>query len=131
MRTLSNYQEAKQSELFDKTGTFFAFSGNQFNEKKNPEHFPYVHCGAGMYCPKKNLDSLLEGLEAIRKEAVKQDTEENGKEAIIRRELANHECFYTMDWTDAIEAVKVYGYTEEDVKEVYEKAFKEIDWDTY
>ena len=45
--------------------------------------------------------------------------EENGKDAIIRRELFNYECFYSGDIMDCVENLTEYGYCFDDVHQVY------------
>ena len=96
MKYLSDYMQAKQTELFAKTGTFFAFSQDQISEKAKPGT-KYYHAGHGMYCPSSYIDELLAGLERIHGEAIKTDFEENGAKAIIEREYFNHETQITLD----------------------------------
>jgi hypothetical protein len=121
MKFLQDYQEEKQSALFERLGAFFAFSNEQFNEAKKP-NVKYYNCGAGLICPKENAAELMKELADIHKAAIKQDLEENGKEAIILRELYNHECFYTGDYSDCVEKLKLYpGITPEDIKKAYIK----------
>ncbi len=127
MKYLQDYQDAKQSELFESTGTFFAFGTDQFNEQKEKRYFPYLNCGAGMFCPKINFDKLMDGLKLIHKEAVKQDIKENGIPAIIRRELNNHECFYTGSIEDATGALKPYKVDRNEVEKIYSKLLQEVD----
>lgn len=112
--SLSNYTQEKQTALFESTGAFFAFSNEQLAEKKK-EGVTYVSLGAGLIAPKSNAKALIEGLEKITSEGIKQDLEENGKEKIIDRELANYECYYTDDPSDCIEALEPYGITREEV----------------
>ena len=130
MKNLQSYQEDRQTALFDQTGAFFAFSNEQFNEKSQ-KGTKYVNCRHGMFCPKEHFDTLFDGLDTILKKAIQQDIKENGKDAIIRRELINYESFYTMDYSDAFAALKPYGFTEADVKAVFNKECMAIDWDTY
>lgn len=54
-----------------------------------------------------------------KKEGVAQDIQENGKKAIIRRELFNHECFYTGDITGCVEKLEDYDYSYDDIYQVY------------
>lgn len=118
MKFLQDYMNAKQTELFDKTGSFFAFGMQQFNEAKK-EGVKYVSLGAGLICPKENVNELLSGLKKISKQAIKKDLKENGKEGIIRRELNNYECFYTGSIDEAVEALKKYGFTPEEIRKEY------------
>jgi len=114
MKYLSDYTNDKQTALFSETGAFFAFSGKQFEEAK-VDGIKYVNLGAGMICPKDNVTKLIDGLDSIQKEAIKQDIEENGVKAIIHRELGNHECQITMDYDEVVQLLKPYDITEEQV----------------
>jgi hypothetical protein len=118
MKYFKDYTEEPQTILFKNTGLIFAFSMEQFNAEK-VEGIKYVNLGHGMICPKENVETLTEGLEKIKIEGVKQDIEENGKEAIIKRELWNHEAFYTYELDDTLESLKKYGFTYEDVQAVF------------
>ena len=70
--TKRDYVEQKQTELFNKLGCFWAFNNNQFKEGLEKaggieKTGKYVSMGAGLYCPKKNIDSLLNGMDQIKK----------------------------------------------------------------
>lgn len=70
--TTRNYIEEKQSELFKQLGVFFAFNKQQWEEGLEKAGGieatgPYISVGHGMLCPKKNLNALLDGMEAIKK----------------------------------------------------------------
>lgn len=118
MKYLSDYTKQAQSNLFDELGVFFAFSNKQFEAAKK-KGVEYVSLGMGMIAPKNNAKQLVERLDQIHKDGIKQDIADNGKEAIIRRELFNHECFYTHDITDCVEKLKDYGYSHDDIFQVY------------
>ena len=107
-----------QTDLFNRTGAFFAFSDKQFNEQKK-EGVKYAQLPSGLIVPKKHVQTVITELEMIFKRAMKQDLKENGKEAIIRRELNNHECVYTMSIEDALPGLLDYGFTEVEVQQVY------------
>ncbi|EPZ5427361.1 DUF7659 family protein, partial [Vibrio parahaemolyticus] len=115
-----------QTALFDELGAFFAFSNKQFDQAKK-KGIEYVSLGMGMIVPKNNAKQLVERLEVIQKEGIKQDIAENGKEAIIRRELFNHECFYTGDICDCVEKLEEYGYSYDDIYQVYSHICKTED----
>jgi len=130
MKHLQDYREQAQTELFNATGAFFAFNDSQFKEglakaKNNADANHYVDgdkwtsCGHGMLVMTKHIDMLLNGLEAINKSAIAQDVIENGKQAIIIRELYNYESFYTGNILDAVAELKQYGYSAKDVREAY------------
>lgn len=115
MKYLSDYMENKQTAAFNQFGAFFAFSDSQFNEKAI-KCFKYASLGSGLIAPVGNAKPLYEALETIHTEAMAQDVSENGIKAIIRRELANHECQITCDYSDALDKLEPYGITESQVK---------------
>ena len=70
--TTRKYIEEKQTELFNNLGCFWAFNNDQF--KKGLEKAggiektgKYVAMGSGLYCPKRNITTLLDGLDQIKK----------------------------------------------------------------
>ncbi|EGQ8923949.1 hypothetical protein ACN930_002226 [Vibrio parahaemolyticus] len=119
MKYLSDYTQQPQTALFDELGAFFAFSNKQFDESKK-KGVEYVSLGMGMIVPKNNARELVSRLDEIQKEGIKQDISENGKEAIIRRELFNHECFYTNDICDCVEKLEEYGYSYDDIYQIFQ-----------
>ncbi|GAB7225913.1 hypothetical protein VoSk93_51340 [Vibrio owensii] len=126
MKYLSDYTQQPQTALFDELGAFVAFSNEQFDAAKK-KGIEYVSLGMGMIVPKNNAKKLIERLEEIQKEGIKQDIAENGKEAIIRRELFNHECFYTGDICDCVEKLEDYGYSYDEIYQVYSHIYKTKD----
>ena len=124
MKSLSDYTQEAQTELFNKYGVFFAFSDKQFDEAKK-EGVKYSSMGAGMICPTEHCKAVWEGLSAISKEGREQDLKENGKEAIILRELYNYECYYSGDIEDAVEALEAYEFPYTDIIEVYRSNYAE------
>jgi hypothetical protein len=127
MKYLSSYVEAAQTKLFADTGTFFAFSQKQFDEGKK-EGINYVSLGGGLICPKENVTELTEGLETIQQAGMAQDLAENGKDAIILRELHNHESFYCGDIEDTVYALEDYGITRTEIIAVYDRVAPTIDY---
>lgn len=120
MKYLSDYTQQGITDLLNQYGGFFAFSDAQLNEQKK-EGVEYVSCGYGLIAPKENAKLLIDGLIANGDKAVQQDIAENGKEEIIKRELYNHEAFYTGDIEQTVDALRIYGFTEEDVRLVFYK----------
>ena len=118
MKYLCTYMEEKQTALFNETNTIFAFSTKQFNEGKK-EGITYINMGAGMLCDKRHVKKLIEGLEKIYKDSIKQDIKENGIDAIIKRELANHEAWYTMDIQETCDKLKDYPISKKQIKQIY------------
>jgi len=118
MKYLSNYVEEPQTELFSRIGAFFAFSNKQFDEQKK-EGVKYTQLGCGLICPVGTATELMDELDKINEAGIKQDLEENGREGIIRRELENHECYYTGDTSACVDRLKDYGITREEIRVVF------------
>ena len=126
MKSLTDYIQDEQTKLFGECGAFFAFNQKQFNEQKQ-EGVAYSAPGAGIICPKNMVMTLVEGLEAIHIGGIKQDIAENGIDAIIHRELGNHECWYTGSISACVDALEGYGITVEQVREVYRAEFRKAE----
>jgi hypothetical protein len=123
MNYLSDYTSAKQTQLWNDNGAFFAFSKKQLDEEKQ-EGVVYVSMGSGLIVPKENASKILKGLESINTEGIKQDISENGIKAIIHRELANYEAQITGSISDTVEALEDYGITRLQVREEYNAYFQ-------
>ena len=123
MKYLQDYINDAQTELFNKHKGFFAFSNKQVNEGISrynlTNKIELVNLGAGLICPKIEAKALSKGLDVVYKAGIRLDIAENGKQAIIRRELDNHEISITHDITDTMEALSGYGFTEKEVNTVY------------
>ena len=131
MKYLSDFMEDKQNLLFESEKVFFAFSNKQMEEGKTKIeiHDNKLLCslGAGMYCPKLNANNVVKQLDKIYKDSIKEDIKTYGIERIIKRELSNHECYYTGDITDCIETLKNYpNITDKLILKVYKKNFEII-----
>ena len=125
MKYLSDYMEAKQTSLFNRTGTIFAFSDKQFDEQaiKGKE---YSRIGQGMLTQKGNEMKVIKTLEKIYQQAIIQDIKENGIKGVIQRELENYEVYYTNDLEPAMEALKDYPeITQKDIIKVYQRKWNE------
>lgn len=120
MRTLNQITQQRYSALFCETGAFFSFSAEQFARQRKAG-VQYVDVGAGLLCPKEQASYLLSEFPKIAEAGIQEDIAENGKPAIISRELFNYECFYTGDISDCVSALAGYGITEEEVWEAYQK----------
>lgn len=118
MKYLSHYIQDKQTQAFNEAGAFFAFSNQQFDDEKK-EGVKYASLGMGLICPTDNVKQLMIRLDSIAQEGIAEDIKENGKKAIIRRELFNHECFYTNDICDCVEKLEGYGITYDEIYEVF------------
>ena len=118
MKYLSHYIQDKQTQAFDDAEAFFAFSNQQFDEEKK-EGEKYASLGMGLICPVDNAKQLMTRLDSIAQEGIAEDIKENGKKAIIRRELFNHECFYTNEICDCVEKLEGYGISYDEIYEVF------------
>ena len=122
MKYLSDYMEKKQSALFKKTGTFFAFSNEQYEEQADKSKI-YVFMGSGMYTEKQFATQQIEEGYKIYKDSIDQDLKENGKNGVILRELLNHEAFYTNDLQDTIIKLEDYPIKEDEISHIYQKNY--------
>jgi len=118
MKALNNYTQEAQTNLFDSLGAFFAFSKDQFTRSMK-DGVDYCTVGNGLVVPKENAKELVDGLESISKKGIEMDLAENGRKAIIRRELFNYECFYINDITDCVEALACYGIGSDEIRAEY------------
>tara|TARA_Y100000310_G_scaffold37653_1_gene35324 strand:- start:134 stop:547 length:414 start_codon:yes stop_codon:yes gene_type:complete len=123
MKYLSDYTEEKTSNCLKKAGAFFAFSEKQLQEGKKEtnakEGTKYIALGAGIICPEDTATQLVADMENVIKNGIAQDIKENGLTEIIKRELANHEAYYTGDIESTIEALADYPIRREAVQLVY------------
>ena len=120
MKYLSDYMEEKQTALFNKTGTIFAFSDKQFEEQK-VKGKQYSRLAQGMVTEKGNEIEVIEGLDKIYRDSIKQDMKENGKDKVILRELLNHESFYVGNIEETIHKLEDYPITEDDISQIFQK----------
>jgi len=120
MKYLSEYLEDGQTAAFKKAGAFFAFSEKQFGEQKKLG-VKYMSLGSGMICPEATATVMLEELDTVVKNGLAQDVADNGIDAIIVRELANHEAYYTYDLDSTIDALKDYNISDEDIWAVFNR----------
>lgn len=118
MKYLKDYTEKAQTKLFKRTGTLFAFSQDKFQEQRK-EGEKYVGLGSGIYVIERNAETLVKGLNKIQAKGIKEDIKANGIEAIILRELNNHEAYYDGDTERTFEALEEYGITHDEVKKMY------------
>jgi len=118
MKYLQDYMNERQTKAFDEAGAFFAFSNEQF-ESARIKGIKYVSAGMGLICPEDKLEKLIENLNTIYKESIQQDIKENGIENIIKRELNNHEAYYTGEIDQTYDALKDYGITKENIFKIF------------
>jgi len=114
MTDLKTYTDQAITELLDGNGAFFAFGNKQFEEGRK-EGVKYVSMGIGLVCPKANAKTVHDGLDNINKLSIAQDMEENSTKDIIWREFANYECQIPCSPEDAIDALKGYPITKQEI----------------
>lgn len=124
MNDHKKYRDEAQSKLFDKYGVFFAFSNEQYKKSAKPG-VKYVTPGMGMVCPKEHVKVVMKELGEIHKKAREMDLAQSSRKEIIHRELANYECQISCDIDDAVDALKSYGITREEVAAEYDEFFQE------
>ena len=115
MKSLSDYVEQAQTDIFEENGAFFAFGDKQFEEKK-VEGVKYVSIGMGLIAPKENADKMMKDLSDTHEKGVALRLEEYGMSKIAQYELGNYECQISMDYSDAHAVLKDYGITDEQMK---------------
>jgi hypothetical protein len=120
MKYLSHYIEQAQTDLFNEAGAFFAFGQKQFDEKVKPG-VKYCDLGGNLICPVDKARGLVEGLNAAYKAGIEQDMVENSRKDIILRELANHECWYVGDISEAVDKLKDYGISRDEILTAYKE----------
>jgi hypothetical protein len=128
MKYLSQYTEKGVSDALKKAGAFFAFSDKQFDEQKDPNRArnEYINAGMGMVCPKDTVKTLLEEIHQVGIVGRKQDIAENGLNAIIRRELNNHEAYYTGNTESTEQALVGYPITRDQIIGVFKNKNYEV-----
>lgn len=123
MNYLSDYTQTLQTNLFTQLGAFFAFGQAQF-EAKRKEGIQYASLSSGLIVPKENAEALVSGLSEITTKGIAQDLAENGRTAIIRRELNNHECHYIGSIEDCVNALESYEIGREEIQAVYSEMLR-------
>ena len=117
MKTLNNQTEL-QTAIIEKHGVFFAFGKSQLEEQIKPDT-KYFSIGGGCHCPQDNYDAYNKEMTELMEAGVKFIIDNNSKKDIIWDSLANYETQITGDISDAVEALKEYGYTREEIQKEY------------
>lgn len=121
MKPMIEYTEGEISRIMKELGAFWAFSQSQYDEQRQPDVRYTSTLGGGLICPVDNIKQLVNGLNAAVENGMKADVAENGIEAIVLREIHNHECYYTGDPQAAIDKLSHYPVTKEFIQEVFDK----------
>ena len=123
MKYLSNYTDTNISKALDKAQAFFAFSDKQVEEGKAKQgltdDIKLVSLRMGMICPQDTSKQLIKEINKAYKDGIAQDIKENGKDAIIKRELYNHEAFYTGEIDQTVDALEAYKFSAGDILDIY------------
>lgn len=117
---IKDEEQIKLSDLFKKSGIFFAFSTEQFNSQKQ-EGVKYASAGAGMIIPVANINNFNKEFDKLNEETRKQYDLYCTMDEYILFELYNHEAFYTCNLQSNFEAIRQEypKCTMEDVGRVY------------
>jgi len=107
--------DLKINDLLTANGAFFAFTEQQYNEEAVPG-VEYKRLYAGMLCPADNAKKVINGLDSLSHEKTQWELANNSLKTIVWDALANYECQISGDYSDVIEALKVYGITEDVIK---------------
>lgn len=113
----SKERNEMQTAIFDKYGCFFAFSEQQFADKR-VDGVEYTSLGVGLICPAEKAREFLDEFKKANKEFDEKVVAEKGKVEIISYELGNHEYNFTHDISNTVAAVEHYGITESEVAKV-------------
>ena len=123
MKYLSNYTDTNISKALDKAQAFFAFSDKQVEEGKAKQgltdDIKLISLGSGLISPQDTGIQLIKDMDKAYKDGIAQDIKENGKEAIIKRELYNHEAFYTGEIDQTVDALSEYNFSAGDILDIY------------
>lgn len=129
----NNFEKEKElyssryNEELNKTGIFFAFSNQQFEENKIPkdETEGFISCGGGMYIHKKNKSKLDDFFNITEKKLQKDFLSKTTIEEMIQYELINHECFLTGEPFEILELIRSYyqDTSEDEIKRKIESIY--------
>lgn len=114
------------NENLKKTGVFFAFSNQQFDENKTHKDAPdneYKAVGLGGYIHKSNISKLENFFNEIEPKLKKKFIKKVNINDMIDYELINHECWYTGDYMEIVPLIQSY-YSDITVNEIIEKVKK-------
>jgi len=110
----------------NKTGIFWAFSNEQFEENKTHKNVPnseYLSVGLGGYIHQSNKKKLDNFFNVIAPKLKADFISKINIDDLIRYELENHECYYTGDYSEVVNIV--HSYYDLSINEIYDKV-KEI-----
>lgn len=133
--SLKEEYDKKYNEELNKTGIFWAFNNEQFEENKTHKNVPdneYLSIGAGGYIHKSNKFKLDYFLNVTLPKMKREFTSKIDMKDLIEYELDNHECYYTSNISEAVDAVYDFyelpkNEIEDKVAEVYKEKLNRFD----
>jgi hypothetical protein len=141
MKYLSNLIEEKQSKVFDKHKVFFAFSKEQFYkgiEKVNGQGLQALSLSGGMILmydkntqnQKDVVRALLDDLETVRNEGIKEHHETYGASKVISQVYFNYESQFgdtSSAWEELRDYQKVYPqeYSDSVIRTEFSRCFQD------
>lgn len=121
--------DQKYHDEFNKTGVFWAFTNAQFDENKTHKDAPdseYLSIGCGGYIHKSNKEKLDNFNNVIAPQLKKEFTNSIDINDLIDYELANHECYYTYDYSQVAYIISdYYNLSNEKAFDIVKKRFYE------
>lgn len=134
---LKKEYDKKYNEELHKTGIFWAFSDQQFNENKTHKNAPdneYLSVFGGAYIHKSNKEKLDNFFKIIAPNLEKEFINKINIDDLIDYELANHEAYYTGEYYDILYIIKNYynNYSDDEllekIKKVYYKNYDKYEY---
>lgn len=111
LEKFKNEYDKKYNEELNKTGLFWAFNKEQFDENKTHKDAPdneYLSVGAGGYIHKSNGSKFDNFFKNIVPKIKNDFLGKIKMEDLIEYELVNHEAYYTGDCTEVSFTIKDY-----------------------
>lgn len=123
MKTISaikNEQQNKLTEIFKQRQMFFAFSNEQFEKNKCAlkDGDKYTSFGSGGFLPNSELTAFKKDMQELDQWFKDEIKNNDLRKKLILDELNNHECFYTGDVQDCLDALGD-EYTFDEVYQIY------------
>ncbi len=121
MKSLNHYTDEAITKALNDYGAFYAFSDAQFEEQRDParEKSEYARGPSGLIVPKDNAEALISAMQDAVAYGITARLLDYPLNDIIAYELGNYECYYSGDIQDAVDALKPYNVTYDDVVSVY------------
>ena len=116
--------EKEQTKILDDNGAFFAFSNDRFALACDAS-INYKSLGGGLYCPENNVYLLAKQLKESHSFKIKWELDNNSLKDIICYEFANHEVQISGGLNDAIDALKPYKISLEDITNEYKDYYQD------